>query len=246
MSRTILETLIARQLHQYNRLRSVLRDAEPATDATARPGELRGGAPGPVVTISRMAGCCARDVAKPLAEHLGVQVWGRELVDQIASDVGLQREVVERLDQGLVDSVDAWVRAMLGRRLFLRDDYALALARTVKTLAETGGAVIVGRGAGFILGDRADLRLRLIAGDRHREEVLRRERDLERTAARDVMQRTDTARAAFVRAYFQADVDDPRHYDLVVNAERYDRDAIVQIGLDAVDAHRRVQLAARG
>jgi cytidylate kinase len=241
MSRTLLETLIARQLHQYNRLRGVLARGSDQAPEAGEPSP-----PGPVVTISRMAGCCGRDVAGPVAEHLGVQVWGRELVDRIASDVGLQREVVERLDQGLVDSVDAWVRAMLGRRLFLRDDYALALARTIKTLAETGGAVLVGRGAGFILGDRADLRLRLIAGDRHREQVLRERRGLSRDAAREEMKRTDTARRAFVREYFHADVNDPRHYDLVINTERFAPGTLVQLCLDLVAARRQARMLAQG
>ncbi len=239
MSRTLLETLISRQLHQYNRLRGVLRSG------TGPPSEEpeAGGLPGPVVTISRMAGCCARDLAAPVAERLGVQVWGRELVDRIAGDAGLQREVVERLDQGLVATVDAWVRAMLGRRLFLRDDYALALARTVKTLAETGGAVLVGRGAGFILGERADLRLRLVATPRHREQVLQQRRGLSRDEARELMHRTDTARAAFVREYFHADVDDSRHYDLVVNTERMDHDVLVRLVVDLVQVRRARAMA---
>ena len=233
MTRPILETLIARQLNQYNRLRGILREHRPAPDRAAAERPL-----GPVVTISRMAGCCSRDLAAPLAEHLGVQVWGRELVDRIASDVGLQRDVVERLDRGLVDSVEAWVRAMLGRRLFLRDDYALALARTIKTLAETGGAVLVGRGAGFILGDRADLRLRLVAGDRARQQHLQQRLGCDPAAARGHMQRTDAMRAAFVREYFQAEVDDPRHYDLVLNTERVPCDDAVGICADLVAAHR--------
>jgi cytidylate kinase len=229
MSRTIVETLISRQLHQYNRLKSILRE-----DPTAPPPER-----GPVVTISRMAGCCARDLAAELADRLGVQVWGRELVDLIAGDKGLRREVVAKLDEGVINTVDAWVRGMLGRRLFLRDDYAVALARTVKTLAETGGAVIVGRGAGFILGERADLRLRLVAGDRHRIKILREQQNLSQAEAREIMSRTDAARVAFVRAYFQADVDDHRHYDLVVNTERMDLSVLVEACLQMVAVNRR-------
>jgi cytidylate kinase len=232
MSRTVLETLITRQLHQYNRLKAVLGEGPAAT----RP------VPGPVITISRMAGCCARDLAQDLAERFGVQVWGRELVDEIARDRGLRREVVEQLDQGLVSNVDAWVRGILENRLFMKDDYVESLARIVKTLAETGGAVIVGRGAGFILGDRADLRLRLVAGDRHRLAVLRQRRGLDLDEARALMTRTDEARAAFVRSYFGADVDDHRHYDLVINTERLGAGMMVEI-CEALVRSRR--LAAR-
>ncbi|HOX26917.1 MAG TPA: cytidylate kinase-like family protein [Candidatus Krumholzibacteria bacterium] len=230
MSRAVIETLIQRQLHQYNRYKSALQKAQPEQPKPER---------GPVVTISRMAGCNARDIAAALGERLGVQVWGRELVDQIASDAGLRRDVVALLDENLVSSVDAWVRGMLGRKLFMRDDYALTLARTIRTLAETGGAILVGRGAGFILGDQADLRIRLVASDRHRIENLQAWRELDPDAARESMHRTDAARAAFVRSYFQSEVDDPRNYDLVINSERHTLEAIVDACLRLLEARRR-------
>lgn len=218
MPRSVVETLITRQLHQYNRLKSVLRE-NPDIEPPPR---------GPVVTISRMDGCCARDLAQELADRFAVQAWGRELVDLIAHDKGLRRSVVAQLDEGLIGNMDAWVRGVLAQRLFLRDDYAEALTRAVKTLAETGGAVIVGRGAGFILADRTDLRLRLVANDEHRVTVIAREQGYDEAEARDHMQRTDDARAQFVRTYFGADVDDPRNYDLVVNTDRISIDALVE------------------
>jgi len=154
MPGSVIETLISRQIHQYNHLKALLQKQSPASPPPRRP----------VVTISRLAGCPTDELATALAERLGVQVWDSELVDKIASDKGLRRDFIAQLDEGLLSNVETWVRGMLGGRLFQRDDYALALAATVKTLAETGGALIVGRGAGFILGDRADLRLRLVAG----------------------------------------------------------------------------------
>jgi cytidylate kinase len=233
MSKPIVETLISRQLHQYNRLKSLLRD-DAGPDRPVR---------GPVITISRQAGCCARDLAQDLADRFGVQVWGRELVDTIAADRGLHRDVVERLDSGLVNQVDSWVRGILANRLFMRDDYLETLARTIKTLAETGGAVFVGRGAGFILGDQADLRLRLVAGDSHRLAVLRKRRGLDRDEARAFMTRTDTARAEFVRKYFDADVDDHRNYDLVINTERQGTGVLVEV-CECLVRSRRMDVAA--
>ncbi len=213
MSRLVIETLIARQLHHYNHLRALLRERPQAPPPPPRP----------VVTISRVEGCDATALAATLAARLGVQVWDRELVDRIALDTGLRRDFIAQLDEGLINGVEAWVRGLIGGRLFLRDDYALALARTVKTLAETGGAVFVGRGAGFILGDRADLRLRLVTGARRRG---------------------DQARAAFVMDYFKADVHDPAHYDLVLNADRVPVGVMVEVCECLVRARRLRKLAA--
>lgn len=234
MSASVLETLITRQINQYERLQAILRERP----ASAPPPPRR-----PVVTISRQAGCRTDALAGALAERLGVQVWDSELVDRIAGDGGLRREFVAHLDEGLLSSVETWVRGMLGGRLFMRDDYALALARTVKTLAETGGAVFVGRGAGYILGDRADLRLRLVAGQRHRLAALREAGGDQR--GRDALARTDAARAAFVKTYFKADVDDPCNYDLVLNAERIEPGVMVEICECQVRARRLPGLLAR-
>jgi cytidylate kinase len=235
MSGSVIETLIARQIHQYNHLRALLRERPQEPPPPRRP----------VVAISRMAGCPTGDLAAALAERLGVQVWDSELVDRIANDRGLRRDFVARLDEGIISSVETWVRGMIGGRLFMRDDYALALASTIKTLAETGGAIFVGRGAGFILGEQADLRLRLVASERHRIEVLRKALGCDRGTARDELNRSDSARAAFVREYFHADVNDASHHDMVLNCERLEVGVMVEICECLVRTRRLRTVSAR-
>jgi len=230
MSRQVIETLISRQLHQYNRLRSFLKP-----DATESPVIA-----GPVVTISRMAGCCARDLAAALARRLGVQVWGRELVDLIATDKGLRHELVSRLEQGESSQSEAWMQGMLSGRMFLRTDYVVALAQTLKALADSGGAVVVGRGAGFILGDRAQLRLRLVADDASRIATIQDEYEVDRAEAVRRLNELDTRREEYIRAYFGCDVRDVHHYDLVVNSARVPASAIMDSCLKLV-AMRQAQ-----
>jgi hypothetical protein len=236
MSRQVIETLISRQLHRYNRLRSLLKQA-PADDRRAA---------GPVVTVSRMAGCCARELASLLAARLDVQVWGRELVDLIATDQGLRHELVSQLDRGEGSGGEAWVRGLLSGRMFVESDYVHALAQTLGALAESGGAVIVGRGAAFILGDRADLRLRLVAGAEHRIRVLARERAVGEAEAHSTMLRLDAAREEFVRSHFRRDVHDVRHYDLVANVERTPVPVLADACLTLIEARRRHRVREAG
>lgn len=236
MSRQIIETLISRQLHQYNRLRSFLREG-PEDAALAG---------GPVVTISRMAGCCARSLAAALAEQLGVQVWGRELVDLIASDRGLRQKLVERLDQGRDSEADLWVKGVLSGRLFLRTDYVMAVAQTLRALADSGGAVVVGRGASFIMGERAHLRLRLVAGEPYRVATIAREEGLSPADARRRLAELDQTREEYVRSHFRRDVNDVRHYDLVVNMERVPTELLVDTCVNLVRTRQRRADAAEG
>lgn len=236
MSRKVVETLIARHLNRYNRLRSFLKP-DPDDDVVSS---------GPVVTISRMAGCCARDLAAGLAERLDVQVWGRELVDLIATDQGLRQELVARLDQGTDSHADTWVRGVLSGRMFLASDYVLAVAQTLRALADSGGAVVVGRGGSFIMGERAHLRVRLVAGEPYRVRMIAQEDGLEIPAARHRLAQLDHVREEFIRSHFRRDVGDVRFYDLVVNVERIPTSALIDTCVDLVHARQLQTGTAEG
>jgi cytidylate kinase len=206
----IHEKLIQRHLSHWSRLRTALRPGEDPTEQK----------PLPVVTISRQAGCGSRELADALAERLGLQVFGKEIVEHIARDKDLTSEVVAALDERVASSVEQWVRGMLDRRFFLQDDYHLALVRVVRTLAAHGGAVFLGRGANFILADSVDLRVRLVASEDWRARNLAVRRQITEDEARGTLREREAQRAAFVRRLFHAEVDDPRHYDLVLNVAR--------------------------
>lgn len=236
MSRQVVETLIARHLNRYNRLRSFLKP-DPDDDVATS---------GPVVTISRMAGCCARNLAAGLAERLDVQVWGRELVDLIATDQGLRQELVARLDQGTDSPADTWVRGVLSGRLFLRTDYVLAVAQTLRALADSGGAVVVGRGGSFIMGERAHLRVRLVAGEPYRVRMLAQDQGIDIPEARRRLAQLDRTREEFIRSHFRRDVNDVRFYDLVVNVERIPTSALIDTCANLVHARQLQVDAAEG
>ena len=206
----IHEKLIQRQLSHWSRLRTVLRPGED-------PAQHK---PLPVVTISRQAGCGTREQAETLGQRLGLQIFGKEIVEHIARDKDLTHEVVTALDERVASKVEQWVRGMLDRRFFLQDDYHLALVRTVRSLAAHGGVIFIGRGANFILADSADLSVRLVASEEWRVRSLAVRHMLTEDEARVKVRDIEAQRAAFVRRLFRADVDDPRHYDLVLNLER--------------------------
>jgi cytidylate kinase len=206
----IHEKLIQRQLSHWSRLQTALRPGEG-------PAQQK---PLPVVTISRQAGCGSREQAEALGQRLGLQVFGKEIVEHIARDKDLTHEVVNALDERVASKIEQWVRGMLDRRFFLQDDYHLALVRTVRTLAAHGGVIFMGRGANFILADSVDLRVRLVATEDWRVRSLAVRHQISEDEALIRVRDLEAQRAAFVRRLFRADVDDPRHYDLVLNIAR--------------------------
>jgi len=224
MTDRVIEKLIQRQINQWNRWDEVL-------SASSDPAALR---PRPTITVSRQLGSGGRDLAEALAERLDLQVHGYEIVEHIARDQHLEEEVVAGLDEQVVSQIRLWITGVLNRRIFLKDEYHVALVRVVRTLAARGGVVILGRGGNFILAERADLRLRLVAGEDYRVERLARRDQLSEAEARAHIRESDSSRRQFVEKLLHADVDDPRHYDIVLNAERIRADRLTDLALEAL------------
>jgi cytidylate kinase len=216
-----IDSLIKDQLAQYHLFREQLAESR----------EQRGARTAPVITVSRMTGCCARDVSQLLAARLDLQVWGPELIDLVAKDAQLGREVAALLDADTLARVDGEVEAMVARRRCRDDESTRALVRMLRILAETGGVVIHGRGGAIVLRDRADLRLRLVAGDKQRLKTVMKLRELEEREAGIMMRAGDSKRSAFVRLLFHSDVENPRHYDMVLNSERLEPEDVTELAV---------------
>ncbi len=225
------EKLIQRQINHWSRLRELLHEQAP-------PVEI---GPGPVITVSRLTGAGGRTLAAGLAERLGCEVQDHSIVERIARTRRLSPELVALLDEQDIRQSDLWVRGVLENRLFLKEQYREALTETVLEMAAAGNAVILGRGAGHILGHRATLRVRLVAGTATRLARLQERSGLGRAEARVLLEETDRKREAFVRKLLGVDPFDAAGYDLVVNTDRLAPAEVVELVLVAMVAAMRQQ-----
>lgn len=226
MTRIPIEKLIQRQIHQWSRFRQLLETAET-------PEEVR---PRPIITISREMGSGARMLADALAQRLDLEVHGVSLIDHIARDKNLEREVVEHLDERARSQIRTWVKGVLNQRIFLRDNYHVSLATAVRTLAAHGGVVFIGRGANLILAGNCSLRILLVASEQTRMRNLMRYEKLDEEAAREAITRADGARLEFIQKLFHVDANDPRNYDLVINSDGIPAARLVEIAMTALEA----------
>ena len=94
---------------------------------------------------------------------------------------------------------------------------------------------MVGRGASFILGERPNvLRLRLVAPLADRVSRIAQFQNLSDADARRAVLRTDQERRLFIRSEFQADWEDPTHYDLVMNTSGMGVTQAVEVAIEAL------------
>ena len=172
----------------------------------------------PCIALSRLPGSGAEELGLRLAERLDYAFFGIEIVDRIARKAGVQRELVEGLDERVRGSFEAILDGLTGKNLrFSESDYVSRLVRVITALGEGGAAVIVGRGSPYILGPDRALRALVTAPREARLERLSKRHDLPLTEAAARLEREDAARRQFIARSFHVDPDDASLYDLAVN-----------------------------
>lgn len=168
-----------------------------------------------LVTISRQAATNGGLIGRLVAERLGVPVFDRELVEEIARRLHVDPDVVTPFDEATLNPVESilweW-RTALNEQIYRR-----YLTQALRRIHAEGDAVIIGRGANYVLRCSSCLHVRLIAPLPLRVAIQRAGSDLSETEAAHRVRDEDRARRRFVQTVFHEDIDDPKHYDLLLN-----------------------------
>jgi len=170
-----------------------------------------------IITISRDPGSGGRIIAKGIAECLNFDLFHQEVIHEMAHSARVSSRVLESLDEKGISMLDDWVSAVVHKQYLWPDEYLQHLLKVVGTIGKHGRAVLVGRGANFVRPPETTFRLRIIAPQAFRAGKVAEEFDLPLKDAERRILKTESDRRAFIRKYFHTDIEDPNHYDLVVN-----------------------------
>lgn len=201
----------------------------------ARRERIEGGHPvtNPVITISRTMGSGGRIVARKLADDLGFSLWDRELIDLMAEEADVTSKVVEAFDEKAASEIEQLIRGALGDHESAGFIYPMHLARAVAVIASVGNAVILGRGANYLLGNA--LNVRMDASLEKRIENMRQYEAIDREAAERKLKRSDKDREQFIQKVFGKEKMSCSHFDLCLWMDRF----------DAADAAEIIEVAYR-
>ena len=199
MTRTI-EAIVEEQAHRWQ-LRREERHAESRR---------------PVVTVSREHGTGGDEIARKLAETLGLDLFDREIIQRIAENTHLSERVVASLEKDQAMLTD-WLASVSSRTYLSPVEYRYHLSRVVGAVAYHGGALIIGRGAHLILGQGEALRVLVVAPLEVRVRAVMEAEKLDERDARRRIVTVEAERKAFLMKHFHADFADPTTFDLVVN-----------------------------
>ena len=183
----------------------------------------------PVITISRLPGCDAWNIAKQISADLEIDFFDQEIVDEIAKNADVSRRVVETVDEQDNSIVLDWLSVLTTERHLWPNEYLDQLTRLIGTIGAHGHAVILGRGASYILPKEICLRVLVVAPLELRIRNVKDTYGVSEKVARQNVVNRESDRVAFIRLYFHADILDPVNYDLVFNMEMNEQDTVLEM-----------------
>ena len=198
--------------------------------------------PGPFVTISREAGTGVSAFANQLATALDRDLPGEKpwtvfdgnLVETMLRSRALSPRLAKFLPEDKVSDFQSSVGEFVGLHPSLWE-LTQRTNEMMRQLVRVGHVILVGRGGNFATGSVPNgVHLRLVAPAEFRARGKAREKDLSSEAAASHNAGIDAARRKYVRSVFDADVERPHAYDLVINVERVPVEQAVGLVIDLV------------
>ena len=206
------------------------------------------------ITVEREYGAGGGAIAKKLAERLGWKLWDQALTSEIARVAKVDQSVVERIDERcdplFYRLMKVFMRGSMEQSLPVRgmdhfdaDSMVEFMQRVISGAASEGNAVIVGRGAPFLLRGRPDTFHVFIYAPL--EEKIRRLRQAGKTEdeAAGEIANVDRQRVIFVRKYFGMEWPTRELYHMLVNSKVGD-DVVIDTILNEIHSLRAQSIPA--
>jgi len=183
----------------------------------------------PVITISRQSGNESEEIIKKISEALKLDIFDTQIIHEVAQSVKMSDKVAKSLDGKTRSTLDNWIQFLKANRYIFPDTYLTHLTKVIGTIGEQGGAIILGRGANHILPPEETLRLRFVAPLGHRIQNTSEQEGISIEAAERQITKKESEQRAFIKKYFEVNVDDPTYYDLIINTQYVSPEKIVDI-----------------
>ena len=183
-----------------------------------------------VITISRETGSAGDQIADLLCQELGYQRVGKAIISQVAQEAGVDVEAVlaketqaasrARLISSEMTSLYRKQPGAFEKQAALDDaTYARILQQTMEQYAQTGRAIIVGRGGQMALRDwPTAVHVRLYAPLEVRIPVVSQRFNISPQEAQQQLKRSDEQKRQYIRAmYKNAEWTNLKYYHLAIN-----------------------------
>ncbi len=220
-----IEQLVNEQVAKWERLRAKHGGVKVTADE--------------VITISREPGTNGAAIAESLAKSMHMDLLSSDIIKKVAESAQMSESIVASLDEKHIALIEDWLKMLFSTHHLWPDKYLKHLTKVISAVGSHGNAVIVGRGANYILTPQKIFRVRLIAPLKVRIDNIANKPGFSRNEAEKYVIQTDSDRKAFILKYFHADISDPAQYDIVIDTNRLGIEGTVETIKHAFQAWKK-------
>ena len=192
-----------------------------------------------IITFGRQHGSNGHDIARALAAELGYTCYDKEIVDHAAENSSFSREIFGTYDEKRVNSYIVPSPHYIGMHEGFRLNMQVASAQfdAIRSLADRGNGIFVGRCADYILRGRDDVvRVFIMADKEFRLKTLMERKGISEDAARKLLFTGGYQIYACINPDIQAIVDN--YYQNVSNIPRtYNTNQQLQSAIVVMDPY---------
>ena len=175
-----------------------------------------------VINIGRQFGCGGLEVARVLGQKLGIPVYDNELITKAAQESGFSAALFKESDETRTSfSFRNWFGVNSSNDYTSQGGLFKIQSDTIKSIAEQGSAIIVGRCADYILrGNKNTLNVFLTASEESRIERISRREGISKEKAKEMLQKKDKERADYYNYYTFGNWGVASTYDLCLDSSK--------------------------
>lgn len=174
--------------------------------------------PGNCLCISREYGARGGTIAKKIAKLLGWQIYGHEILQYMASNPSAKEELFEFAGVKIVDWVQLRWSQLVEEKSIARHEEIEDISRVILLLGCMGNTVFIGAGAGFLMPEANRLHARIVAPFEARASYISQYDRLTREVSKEKVRSSDERRIEFMHSHFNAVMQEPFCYDLILNS----------------------------
>jgi len=183
----------------------------------------------PLITIARDPGSGGKPIAQLVAKKLGFKFYNKMLVEEIAKSAQLRQKIVKKIDENTRTYMEDVLHSLFNPEYVSETTYIKHLSKVILALAHHGKAVILGRGANFIVPKDDALRVLVTAPKNVRVGRAILYEKISRSEAQKRIYKISQQRSEFISQYFRKYYTNPKHYDLILNTDFYTIDTAAEL-----------------
>ena len=175
-----------------------------------------------IISIGCEYGAKGNAIGNKVAEDLKIKFYDRELIDSIVSEVGISKDIIEKVEEGTTiagKGVKGQERGNFSKYANLTTRAMYVQEKIIRKLAERESCVIIGRSSDYILKDRTDLlRIFIYSPDNIRIKNVMESHQLSETDARILLLEKDRRYHKRHLAMTGSNRGDRHNRDLLINS----------------------------